>query len=150
MLLRVMIVSPLVNIMQCVVDVELARRGNQFRSLDDSLEFTRLVVDNNDGRFLFLAAPDREPDLVARHVVFRLYDTFWDATHVSLRRGEGEPDERSFPHQCNGYEYEAQEVHRCLRAGLLESEHMPHSTTLEIMRTLDAIREEWGLRYPME
>jgi len=62
--------------MQCVVDVELACRGNNFWSLDDSLKFARLVIDNNDCRLLFLTTPDREPNLVARLVVLRLYDAF--------------------------------------------------------------------------
>jgi predicted dehydrogenase len=80
----------------------------------------------------------------------RLYDEFWDATKVSLQRGDEDPEALLFPHPCNGYEYEVLEVNRCLRAGLLESDVMPHATTLEIMKLLDTIRAEWGLRYPME
>jgi predicted dehydrogenase len=40
----------------------------------------------------------------------------------------------------NGYNYEAQEVMRCLRAGLTESPVMPLDDTLRVMRVLDAIR----------
>jgi len=50
----------------------------------------------------------------------------------------------------NGYNYEAAEAGRCLRAGQLESEIMPLDETLAIMRTLDQIRAQWGLRYPGE
>ena len=38
----------------------------------------------------------------------------------------------------------------CLRAGKLESDVMPLDETLAIMRTLDHIRAQWGLKYPME
>jgi hypothetical protein len=38
-------------------------------------------------------------------------------------------------------------VQRCLLAGELESPLMPHTTTLEIMTLLDAIREEIGVTY---
>ncbi len=55
-----------------------------------------------------------------------------------------------FPLQGNGYNYEAAEVMRCLRAGQLESEVMPLDETLSIMETLDEIRARWGLVYPAE
>lgn len=79
-----------------------------------------------------------------------LHDSFWNASRVSLERPEEAPVTKEFPHHCNGYEYEAQEVHRCLRAGKLESDIMPHQTTLDILETMDNIRLQWGLRYPME
>ena len=50
----------------------------------------------------------------------------------------------------NGYNYQAVEVMNCLRAGQLESEIMPLDETLQIMRTMDEIRAQWGLKYPME
>jgi predicted dehydrogenase len=50
----------------------------------------------------------------------------------------------------NGYNYEADEVMSCLRAGKLESDIMPLDETLAIMRTMDQIRAPWGLNYPTE
>jgi predicted dehydrogenase len=54
--------------------------------------------------------------------------------------------------QCepNGFEYEIRETHRCLREGLTESPAMPLDETLETMRTMDALRAQWGMRYPGE
>lgn len=43
----------------------------------------------------------------------------------------------------NGYNYEAAEVMRCLRAGALESAVMPLDETIRIMETLDEIRARW-------
>lgn len=54
------------------------------------------------------------------------------------------------PREGNGYNYEAAAVMTCLRAGELESKVMPLDESLEIMRTLDRIRAQWGLVYPME
>jgi predicted dehydrogenase len=51
------------------------------------------------------------------------------------------------PFEGLGYRFEAEEVQRCLDAGLLESPLMPHATTLEIMALLDSIREEIGVAY---
>jgi predicted dehydrogenase len=71
-------------------------------------------------------------------------------THMTITR-PGEPDELiEGPIVGNGYNYEAAEVMRCLRAGLLESEIMPLDETLSLMQTLDKIRAPWGLRYPSE
>jgi predicted dehydrogenase len=54
----------------------------------------------------------------------------------------------SLPHEGNGYNYEAAEVNRALREGRLESPRMPLDESLDIMRTMDAIRAPWGLKYP--
>ena len=54
------------------------------------------------------------------------------------------------PVEGNGYNCEAEEVMRCVRAGKLESDIMPLDETLSVMTTLDSIRKEIGLKYPME
>lgn len=55
-----------------------------------------------------------------------------------------------FPLTGNGYNYQAAEVMRCLRAGLPESPLMPLDESLRIMETMDRIRAVWGLHYPGE
>ena len=50
----------------------------------------------------------------------------------------------------NGFNHEAAEVVRCMAAGQLESEIMPLDESLALMQTMDEIRAQWGLRYPME
>lgn len=54
------------------------------------------------------------------------------------------------PPRGNGYNYEAIETMRCLRQGLTESPILPLAETRAIVSTLDQIRAQWGLRYPME
>jgi predicted dehydrogenase len=49
-----------------------------------------------------------------------------------------------------GYCYEAREVMRCLRGGLLESNVMPWDETLQIMETMDRVRQLVGVQYPQE
>lgn len=48
------------------------------------------------------------------------------------------------PNRCNGYEYEVEEVHRCLREGLLESTLVPHHGTTAVMRQMDTCRSQWA------
>lgn len=50
----------------------------------------------------------------------------------------------------NGYEYQVYECRRCIEEGLLESPMMPHEETLSIMKQMDALRQEWGVVYPMD
>ncbi|MGK7939210.1 MAG: Gfo/Idh/MocA family protein [Crocosphaera sp.] len=50
----------------------------------------------------------------------------------------------------NGYNYEAQEVIRCLQTNQLESAIMPLDETLKIMEVMDRIRHQWNLIYPQE
>ena len=47
-----------------------------------------------------------------------------------------------------GYGNETAEVVRCLRAGLRESPLVPHAQTLSLMRQLDDVRRQVGVRYP--
>jgi predicted dehydrogenase len=49
-----------------------------------------------------------------------------------------------------GYIFEAEEAMRCLREGRTESDIMPLDETLAIMRTMDAMRAQWGLTYPAD
>ena len=52
------------------------------------------------------------------------------------------------PIRGNGLHYQVQEVHRCLREGLLESPRLPLEESLQIMETMDKIRSSWDLKYP--
>lgn len=79
-----------------------------------------------------------------------IHSPFWCATTATISI-KGKKDKTvKIPHQCNGFEYEAQEVSRCLRAGKLESDCLPLDETLSIVKTMDQIREQWPLKYPME
>ena len=66
-----------------------------------------------------------------------------------LHRVGAEPEEITYPFEGSGYQYEAAEVQRCLAEGVLESPLMPHATTLELMRQMDAIRGQVGVVYPV-
>ncbi|MBN2426566.1 MAG: Gfo/Idh/MocA family oxidoreductase [Calditrichaceae bacterium] len=48
----------------------------------------------------------------------------------------------------NGYTYEALEVMDCLNKDKTESAIMPLDESLEIMKTMDQLRKQWGLVYP--
>ena len=72
---------------------------------------------------------------------------FFHTTGFTLVR-DGEVEEVVLPRRGNGLGYEAEEVMRCLAAGRTDSELVPLSATVEIMRTLDEIRKLIGVSYP--
>ena len=64
-------------------------------------------------------------------------------THQGERRIEK-------PYVGNGFEEEILEVCRCIREGKRQSDIMPLGETITILRQMDAVREQIGLRYPFE
>ena len=50
----------------------------------------------------------------------------------------------------NGYNYEAEEVMRCLREEKIESHDMTWDESIIIMETMDKIRAQWDFKYPCE
>lgn len=69
---------------------------------------------------------------------------------LSLAARAGSEKILELPFEGNGYRYEAAEVMSCFREKKLESPIMPLDESLSIMRTLDAVRDQWGLKYPSE
>lgn len=54
------------------------------------------------------------------------------------------------PVQISGYEYEVRSCIKAIQEGRLECEEMPHKETLRVMKLMDALRAEWGVRFPFE
>lgn len=79
----------------------------------------------------------------------RVESPFWKPTRMTISAGDAE-ESVELPYEGNGYQFEAIEVGRCLDAGLLESPVMPHDETIGVMETMDALRGQWGLKYPSE
>ena len=71
---------------------------------------------------------------------------FFAPRGFTVTRGDS-AEQVEIPFEGRGYQFEAAEVQRCLRAGLPESPLMPHATTLEIMTRMDTIREQIGVTY---
>lgn len=67
-----------------------------------------------------------------------------------LHRDGGEPEEFTFDGRRDSLQHEAAEVMRCLRAGESESPLVPLDGSIAVMRTLDAVRERIGVRFPGE
>jgi predicted dehydrogenase len=93
------------------------------------------------------AATANEAGIFGTHGSIRI-PSFWRAIRATV---SGEKEKKiSIPFRANGYEYEAEEVMRCVKEGKVESPTMPLADSLAILAILDEIRGRWGLVYPME
>lgn len=51
------------------------------------------------------------------------------------------------PKQISGLEYEIESCRQALEKGWSECPHLPHEETVEVLRIMDKMRKEWGMRY---
>jgi len=79
-----------------------------------------------------------------------LHHAWWRGSKLTVLEAQNEIETLDVPMVGNGYNYEADEVARCIAAGKTESDVMPLDETLSLMGTLDKIRAQWGLKYPFE
>ncbi|MBT7040166.1 MAG: Gfo/Idh/MocA family oxidoreductase [Bacteroidetes bacterium] len=80
-----------------------------------------------------------------------VHDPWYKPTTMTINRYNQDPEVITIPmNGYNGYEFEAMAVMDCIQAGKLESETIPHAETLQIMGTLDEIRNQWGFKFPSE
>lgn len=79
--------------------------------------------------------------------VIHIHTRWHEATALTLLKNEQRPLDYTFAMRSRGYNFEAQEVMRCLQEGLKESPLWPLKSTQSLMELLDAIRRETGIVY---
>jgi len=88
--------------------------------------------------------------LAGREGRLRGLRAWWKGAPFELTRADGSTETWARPFEGNGYQFEAAHVMRCLREGRTESPVMPLDESRAILDTTDALRAEWGVRYPDE
>lgn len=112
-----------------------------------TLEFDNKVISQFSCTFLSKTENDFVIYGTQGHI--RIHPNFWGATRATLVTSQGEETVEQ-PLRCNGFEFEVEEVGRCLHAGLVESPVMTHEKALASMRLMDAIRASLDVVYPFE
>jgi predicted dehydrogenase len=112
-----------------------------------TLEFDNNVISQFSCTFLSNTLNDFMIYGTRGHI--RIHPNFWGATKATLVTGRDEKTVNQ-PLRSTGFEFEIEEVGRCLRAGLIESPVMTHEQSLASMRLMDAMRESLGVTYPFE
>jgi predicted dehydrogenase len=118
-------------------------------------EQAAIIMGYDEGQLAILYTSIRtdtpaEAILMGNKGQIRIHPPMFRPTKLTLSLTGQEDSVIEMPLEGNGYNYQAAEVMRCLQAGKLESDIMPLDETLAIMKTMDQIRVQWGLKYPME
>lgn len=75
---------------------------------------------------------------------------FKNPERVTLAVDGRDPVVLSHPFEVNGFEYEIREAMDCVRAGRLQSERMSAGHSVDVMRIMDEVRRQNGLKFPFE
>ncbi len=80
----------------------------------------------------------------------KIMNPWWVSSQIAVKRQGQDEELFDLPFKGNGYTHEAEEVMTLIREGRLESDVIPLDESLAIMQTLDDIRAQLGVKYPME
>lgn len=127
-----------------------ARSTPAFTGVDGQ---TSIILEHASGAHALLsttlrAAGSNRASIVGTEGRVEIDGTFYAPTGVTTTiRSTGEVTRFDEPHEGHGLRHEVAEVVRCLRAGLTQSPVMPADETVQIMLTMDEIRQQIGLHY---
>ena len=133
---------------------------------DEMLALAKLGITNIDEKMgIVMKTPDGKISTIYTAVVNRTPGDFtimgdkgyitvagpwWHLDKLTVHMNSGNTEVKTFPFESRGYVYMASHVMKCIREGKTESSVVPLSETLSIMKTMDHIRQQIGLKYPME
>jgi predicted dehydrogenase len=117
--------------------------------VDESLALT---FKYDDGRIATLFSSFTVDSTVETHICgtggrLKLNRWWFCPVPIELAKGDNQPETIQIDYVGNGYNYEVEEVERCLRAGKKESDILPLDFSLRLIRLLDRIRKQMGLTY---
>jgi predicted dehydrogenase len=118
-------------------------------------EHDAVLLDHDDGAVAQLYVSLRakcapEVLLVGEHGSIRVHPPLFAPRALTVSLAGAEEKTITLPFEGNGYQFEAEEAAACIRSGRTESTLMPLDESLAIMGTLDAIRRQIPMVYPME
>jgi len=120
--------------------------------VDESCAFTFRYPDNQLalGHSTVAANTPVEAWLYGTEGAIYLHPRWHHTQKVTVSQYEGREEirrEAEFPYEGWGYHFEAAHVMECISNGLLESDRVPLDFTLDLVETMDTVREKIGLGY---
>lgn len=76
----------------------------------------------------------------------KLHGRFHHANKITLTKN-GVEEVFDIGYEGNGYFYEIEEVNNCLRQGLTQSSKLPFKLSLDLIKLIDRVKNEIGLKY---
>lgn len=77
----------------------------------------------------------------------KLHSNFHHATKISLFEDSSHETSYDIKYIGNGYYHEIEEVTTCIINSKIESNKVPHSTSIDLIKTIDKVKKEIGLDY---
>lgn len=116
---------------------------------------TSVILQHERGRHAVLttsleALSANRATIVGTEARLEIDSMFYMPTSFTVVSRDGRANRHEHVLVGNGLHYEAAEVGRCLRGGLLESPVMSLGETIEIVETIDEVRRQIGLVFPQE
>ncbi len=78
------------------------------------------------------------------------FDNINNCEGITVYLNDGTVTRYETPPQITGFEYEVEASLDAVAKGMVECAQMPHSEILRVMRIMDKLRSDWGIRYPFE
>lgn len=137
--------------------------GDQVREIKSAVQLTSAGVDGENGMILLYEDGRMAVLNSGIHGKSDSDGVFYGSTGCMVVENINNPEaikiydtdrnlvrEIMVPEQISGYEYEITETISCIKEGKLECPSMPHEETLKMMRVMDELRTDWGMKYPDE
>jgi predicted dehydrogenase len=139
--------------MLCGAPVEIQATANLGPTGVD--QETAVLLRHARGELALLAASLRVDTPREAHVLgtkgrVRILFPWWAGTRIALKEGDADEQVFDLPARGGGYTHEAEAFMELIREGRPESPVMPLDESLAILRTMDAIRAQCGVRYPAD
>jgi len=114
---------------------------------------TSMIFSYADGQIAnlsctYMANTPIQADIIFEKGIIHIDPKWFTPTSLHISAEEGSKEHFQYEEKSNGYQYQAMECMRCLDAGMTESTLMSLDFSLNLIKTLDRIREICGIRYP--
>ncbi len=91
-----------------------------------------------------------ETDITGTKGRIRINRMWHMPTNMSYTLNNAPTEQINFNYRSNGYDIEAEEVTQCLIDGLKEHPQLPLDFSIKLIRILDQLRNECGIKYPAD
>lgn len=81
--------------------------------------------------------------------IIKMHRRWHHTTKISVDKAGESTVEHEMPYTGHGYTFEIEEVNRCIQNKLSESTKMPHAMSLELIDTIDRVKQEIGMEYDL-
>ncbi len=113
-----------------------------------------VVIDYNNGRTAILHS-NMNANTDLKGIIYgnkgRIeFENVNNCEGINVYLNDGTVTRCETPEQITGFEYQIEASLEAIREGRTECGQMPHSEILRVMKIMDGLRAEWGIRYPFE